>query len=56
MEAGWIACVVASGLIGFNMVTATTPTVFSSEPYNFSEGSLGISYIGPATGTPSKIP
>lgn len=47
----WAGWMVASGLIGFNVVTATVSTVFSSEPYNFSEGSLGLCYIGPAIGT-----
>lgn len=47
----WAGWMVASGLIGFNVVTATVSTVFSSEPYNFSEGSLGLCYIGPGIGT-----
>lgn len=47
----WAGWMVASSLSGFNVVTGTVSSIFSAPPYNFSEGIIGLCYIGGAIGT-----
>lgn len=47
----WAGWMVASSLCGFQVVTGTISSIFSGPPYNFSEGIVGLCYIGGAIGT-----
>lgn len=46
----WAGWMVASSLCGFQVLTGTISTTFSEPPYNFSEGMVGLTYIGGAVG------
>ena len=46
----WAGWMVASSLCGFQVVTGTITSTFAAEPYNFSEGAIGLCYIGGAVG------
>lgn len=46
----WAGWMVATSVAGFQIVSGTIDSIFSAEPYNFSEGSIGLCYISGVIG------
>lgn len=47
----WAGFMYGSSLAWYNVYNATTSTILSSPPYNFSAATVGLSYVAPLIGT-----